>query len=136
MNSAVVFENDLGNVAGGSLLTSGSGGIAARSASAAALAVAIFAQLDDHPLLESYDLSKLRGGNGYVWAQNRGGSNGHDGSNFLCLSTVGASTGRWHSHTRSTVIPKGWLSNTRYLVTDSWTNCKTKMQQLSALTLL
>ncbi len=131
MNGSVIYEDNVGNVAGGTKITSGLGGVAATGAADANLAVAMVSLLggDAVTSLDS-SVANIRTGNGWVWAQNRAGANGQDGANCVYLAAPSLLTGRWHSHAQVRRIPAGWTTATCFMITDSWTNVKAKMTQL------
>lgn len=134
MNQSVVFENDVGNVAGGSKIPGGYGGIAGTGAADANLAFAVCGPLSGANLTATdVNASDLKTGTQWVWAQNRADAGGIDGANCVFLAMPALLTGRLHTRAQVRRIASGWSSTACFLITDTWTNVKAKMAQLKAL---
>lgn len=125
MGTRQVYENDTG-VIGSSFLPGGCGVVGARGALASALAFGVY-QYDSEGADTAYNFATVPTGNVVTWAQKRDAASGRDGENFVMLGHGTMFTSRLHSPTRSVLIPAGSTTNTRYLLTDSWTNIVSKV---------
>lgn len=127
-----IWGDDEGLITGTPLITSGRG-VLAGHATASGLAVGVFSDIRNNPIDPDGDqyLRRVPRGTCFTWAQNRGDANGQDGLNAVMVSTPAELSNRWFSSARRR-IQAGHITNSFYVLTDTWANVKTLAEGVPA----